>query len=182
MAQTRSSDCLHDCSDPTWGGEGTCNTSSDPPVCLCDDGFAWREDMGHAGCYPRWKLVAGYVALAVTSFLTSAVLVWQANKFRYLPAGLSASRRRILTRLRALISCRYASFKKIVAPAARRFCCARFGWLNNYRQGYTQSLKFMSVRRHENLFATHSTILLYVRRAYAQHILIHTARSYLQYR
>lgn len=106
MANGRSSgecDADGDCRDPAWGGEGTCNPSSDLRTCLCDDGFASRDALGHASCVPRRVLVAGYAVLAVASLFTTAILVWQANRFRYLPAGMSASPRRTLTRLRALV-------------------------------------------------------------------------------
>lgn len=101
------SGCFNGCRDPTWGGEGTCDTSSDPPVCLCEDGFASQDAMGYASCVPRRMLVAGYVVLAVASSLTTAVLMWQANKFRYLPAGMVASPGRTSARLRALVCSRY---------------------------------------------------------------------------
>ena len=103
--------CVEDCGDPAWGGhgEGTCNTSLDPPMCWCDDGFAPRDALGHATCVPKRVLMSVYVMLAVGSYLTTAVVLWEANKFRSLPAGMGASPRRTSTRLRALISSRQVS-------------------------------------------------------------------------
>ncbi len=103
-----SSSCVHDCRHPLWGGTGTCHNGvgDTSAICECDPGYATRDAWGNASCVPRVVLVSAYVFLASVSVLAGALMLWDINTHRRLPARYQISRKRVI-RTRALLSSRY---------------------------------------------------------------------------
>lgn len=124
--------CVFSCRHPLWGGDGICITDdtdsgSDPTVdgiCSCGDGFISRDGAGYPGCVPKAALVTGYTILGVWGLLTTAFLLWHANRYRYL-SGQCRGTRRAGIRIRALVSGRWVrrtreSMHCLIAGIVRR--------------------------------------------------------------